>query len=194
MSDREVAVDLSTDSADDGAVSAAAGTGGDPGMAFLEADLRTERAPDEFLAVAASNLGRGYAQRSSTGDAPVASQPAAHRRRTRSPRQRRGRVWPAGAAPDFRFERPRKARTGGTREGAVYVSDDSEAELVCMTESAATTAQGNGHAAAQTQADASKAARGPRSFFVEYLCAVEVGLCRGRSRRGFVQQRIASEL
>ena len=62
---REAEVDLTVDSDAGRPVPSTTGVGRDSGAAFLEADLRVERAPDEFLAVAAS-LGRGYAQGLST--------------------------------------------------------------------------------------------------------------------------------
>ena len=110
---------------------------------FLEEDLRVERAPDEFLAVAAS-LGRRYAtghpptgpsgrdQRCGTGSRrPMSTRPTRRRTRSpRSPRRRSERTWPAGATRDLQIEQPWTVDTGRTSDGAVQISDDSEVELV----------------------------------------------------------------
>ena len=151
---REAEVDLTADS--DAGRPVPSGVGRGTGAAFLEADLRMERAPDEFLAVAAS-LGREYAQGLSTtrpldttSHGPIPSR--AKRRRARSSRshERSGekrsgeRTWPAGATPGGRGLGPMhpeslwRAETG-TGDSVVQVSEGSdEDEVILMEETAAT--------------------------------------------------------
>ena len=141
--DREADVDFTIDSDAGGPELAATSADRAPREAFLEEDLRVERAPDEFLAVAAS-LGRRYAtghpptgpsgrdQRCGTGSRrPMSTRPTRRRTRSpRSPRRRSERTWPAGAARDLQIEQPWTVDTGRTSDRAVQISDDSEVELV----------------------------------------------------------------
>ena len=137
---READVDLTVDSDAGRPVPSAAGVGRDSGVAFLEADLRVERAPDEFLAVAAS-LGRGYAQGLSTARPLDTTSHRVKRRRARSSRspERSGeRTWPAGATPGGRPLHPGCSRKAGTGDTVVQVSEGSdEDEVILMEEKAA---------------------------------------------------------
>ena len=74
------------------------GTSGEEvSLGFVEADLRVERSPEEFLAIAAT-LGRGYATRSSTPPSGQSVSVAPNQPPEHAPSGHH-RSWPAGAKP-----------------------------------------------------------------------------------------------